>query len=228
MAVNSPWQAYRLASCAKEPETVRWLESEVRPGDCLYDVGANVGAYSLVASAVGGAGVRILAFEPGFGTFAELVRNIHLNHAERSITPLPIALSDRTGLADFRYSDTMPGAALHSGGNRVADVPAELVLPTVAYRLDDLIEALGLPPPSLLKLDVDGPELEVLKGADRTLANPSLRSCLVELERGTPASGEVVELLAGKGFAVTARHVRGGTGPLENVIFGRMRGAPEG
>ena len=44
MCVNSPWQLYRLRSCAKEPETVQWLESMVRPGDTFYDIGANVGA----------------------------------------------------------------------------------------------------------------------------------------------------------------------------------------
>ena len=224
MAVNSPWQMYRLRSCAKEPETVQWLESVLRPEDTFYDIGANVGAYSLVAFAVTGGKARVIAFEPGFGTFAELCRNIHLNHAEESITPLAIALSDRTGLASFRYSETTPGAALH---NWDASAPGEthapeLVLPTMSYRLDDLIAALDLPPPTLLKLDVDGPELEVLAGAEHTLADPSLRSCIVELDMRSHVYADAVAHLERKGFRVESRHVRGGEeGPLHNVIFAR-------
>ena len=223
MCVNSPWQAYRLHSCAKEPETVRWLESELRPGDTLYDIGANVGAYSLVAFAVTHGAAKVIAFEPGFGTFAELCRNIHLNHAEQSVTPISIALSDRTTLAEFRYSETTPGAALHNWEASAAGEthPPELVLPTVIYRLDDLVSALDLPLPTLIKLDVDGPEAEVLGGADQALSNPALRSCLVELDIRTQTYEDVVQLLAGKGFRIQSRHVRGGDGPLHNVIFSR-------
>ena len=223
MCVNSPWQAYRLHSCAKEPETVQWLESELRPGDTFYDIGANVGAYSLVAFAVTQGAARIIAFEPGFGTFGELCRNIHLNRAEQSITPISIALSNRTSLAEFRYSETTPGAALH---NWEASAPGEthapeLVMPTVSYRLDDLISALDLPQPTLIKLDVDGPESEVLEGADQALSNPSLRSCIVELDIRTQTYEDAVARLAGKGFRIRSRHVRGGDGPLHNVIFAR-------
>ena len=223
MCVNSPWQLYRLRSCAKEPETVQWLESELRPGDTFYDIGANVGAYSLVAFAVAHGEATIIAFEPGFGTFAELCRNIHLNSAERSITPISIALGDRTTLSEFHYSETTPGAALHNWDASAAGEthPPELVLPTVSYRLDDLISALDLPLPNLIKLDVDGPESEVLEGADHALSNPLLRSCIVELDIKSQAFEDVVERLAGKGFSIQSRHVRGGDGPLHNVIFRR-------
>jgi FkbM family methyltransferase len=223
MTVNSPWQAYRLRSGAKEPETIAWLESNVRPGDTFYDIGANVGAYSLVAFAVTGGQARILAFEPGFGTFAELVRNIQLNHAEGSIVPLPIALGNRTSLGEFRYSETTPGAALHSWQ---ASAPGEthapeLILPTISYRLDDLMPALDLPQPTLIKLDVDGPESEVLEGAMQALAHPSLRSCIVELDVTSQTYEDVVARLGGLGFRILSRHARGRSGPLNNVIFVR-------
>ena len=223
MCVNSPWQAYRLHSCAKEPETVHWLESELHRGDTFYDIGANVGAYSLVAFALTRGEATIISFEPGFGTFAELCRNIHLNHAEESIIPLSIALGNRTRLAEFRYSETTPGAALH---NWQESAPGEthapeLVLPTVSYRLDDLILALNLPQPTLIKLDVDGPELDVLEGADHALSHPSLRSCIVELDVLSQTYENAVARLAAKGFRVHSRHVRGGEGTLHNVIFAR-------
>ena len=79
MHIDSAWQLFRLGSCAKEPETIRWLESELRPGDTFYDIGANVGAYSLVAFAITAGQAKIVAFEPGFATFTVLCQNIQLN-----------------------------------------------------------------------------------------------------------------------------------------------------
>lgn len=223
MYVNSAWQLYRLHSCAKEPETVEWLEKELRPGDTFYDIGANVGAYSLVAFEVTRGRATIIAFEPGFGTFAELCRNIHLNRAEHSIVPLPIALGNRTTIAEFRYSETTPGAALHNWQPAAASEThaPELVLPTVSYRLDDLILALGLPRPTLIKLDVDGPESDVLEGADQALSQPTLRGCIVELDVRTQTYNDVVDRLTAKGFQIQSRYVRGGAGSLCNVVFSR-------
>ncbi len=226
MHINSAWEIFRLGSCAKEPETVHWLETQLRPGDTFYDIGANVGAYSLVAFAITAGKAKIVAFEPGFATFTALCRNIQLNRAADAILPLPIALSDVDGLATFRYSDTDAGAALHSWHEGVpgeAHVP-QMVLPTMTFTLDGRIQALGLPPPTLIKLDVDGPELEVLAGAEKALSRPELRGVLVELDHRTPAAGLAVAMLEGKGLRVQSRHSRGGSGAtatLQNVIFAR-------
>ena len=221
MNLNSAWQVYRLRSCAKEPETVRWIETELRPGDCFYDIGANVGAYSFVAFAASGGQATIVAFEPGFGTFAELCGNIQLNGAQGTIIPLPIALGDRHGLAEFRYSDVSPGAARHSWDAALSGGPPELVLRTPTFTLDGLVATLGLPQPSLLKLDVDGPELEVLRGATKVLSDPLLRTCLVELDEESGTAATAISLMEDRGFRVQSRHVRGGGGPLYNVIFSR-------
>jgi FkbM family methyltransferase len=222
MVLGSPWEIYRLRSCAKEPETVGWLERELQPTDCLYDIGANVGAYSLVAFAVSHGHAAILAFEPGFGTYAALCRNVEINHAEGSITPLPFALGDVNGLSTFGYSDTAPGAARHVWGDGSDDdSQTVLALRSPTMTLDYLVEALKLPQPNLIKLDVDGPELQVLSGAGRTLSNPRLRSCLVELDDALESSARARALLEAAGFREQSRHVRGGAGTLYNVIFAR-------
>jgi len=219
MAVGSPWQAYRLFSCRKEPETVAWLERNLREDDCFYDLGANVGAYSLVAFAVMRGHGRVIAFEPGFSTYPELCRNVHLNAAQDCITPLAIALGEKTELLTLRYSDVTAGAARHDWTGR--DGSEAFALHTPCYRLDDVIATLGLPPPTVLKLDVDGPEHEVLRGAAVTLASPSLRTCLVELDASAESYDDSLALLREAGLRIESRHMRGTAGSTFNLILTR-------
>jgi FkbM family methyltransferase len=187
----------RRTAARKEPFTVEWLHS-LPAGEVLYDIGANVGAYSLIAALRPQGPLRVIAFEPGAATFAVLCSNIVLNDAGEHITPLPVTLGERTELGRFGYSDLQAGAALHVGGGEV--VPGEVVYwqPVLVFALDELVERFGLPRPQQIKLDVDGAELNVLRGAGRTLSDPGLRSVLMEFDaRGQTA---VDELLAGHGL----------------------------
>lgn len=223
MTVGSPWQVYRLGSSAKEPETIRWLETELQPGDCLYDIGANVGAYSLVAHAIGGGAVTVVAFEPAFATFAELCTNIRLNAAGHRIVPMPLGLGDDNAMVELEYSDVVAGAAQHHWRSRGSDdgTARTFSLQAPLVRLDDVVPLFGLPPPTLIKLDVDGLEVEVLRGGRGLLASPELRSCLVELDLASPSTVEAVALLEHAGLVERSRHVRGGEGSLHNLIFER-------
>ena len=218
MAIDTPWQVYRLSSCAKEPETVAWLEKHVRPGDCVYDIGANVGAYSLVAAAISANRATVIALEPGFASYDVLCRNVLLNRAEAAIVPLPFALGERDAILRLRYSDVAAGAARHEWITATDGSTATMSTPV--FSLDGLISDLGLPDPTLMKLDVDGPELAVLRGASKALADARLRSVLVELDGSQPDGRAAVTLLEELGFQVVSRHPRG-DGALYNVIFER-------
>jgi len=169
----------RLRPVAKEPWTVEWIERNVKASDVLYDIGANVGAYSLIAAALGRS-ARVVAVEPAYASYAALCDNVLLNGAQDIIVPLPVLLGARTGLVTLGYRDVAAGAAEHLVG---AEGAAAYRQPTLAYRLDDLVEHLGLPAPTLAKIDVDGAEAAVLAGAPQTLARAELRSVLVEVER---------------------------------------------
>src|SRR5438105_818190 len=132
----------RLRPCAKEPWTVRWIEQNLRDGDVLYDVGANIGAYSLVAAALGREGVQVVAVEPAYANYAALCDNVLLNGRGDVVVPLPLALAGRTGLDALGSREVGAGAAGHGvGGGASAHVQ-----PVLTYRLDDLI-GLGLPAP---------------------------------------------------------------------------------
>jgi FkbM family methyltransferase len=226
MVVDSEAELPRLRSCFKEPETVSWIEQFIRPDDVLYDIGANVGAYSLVAHRATKGGCTVYAFEPSFSTFAKLSRNIALNGAEGRVIPVLVALSDATGLVTFNYSSTDPGAALHALGPSLDSsgkpfTPA-FTQPVLSYRLDDFIAQFGIAAPNHIKLDVDGVELNVLRGAAGVLANPRLRSVLVEVEPTRPEQAAIEALLAANRFVVHGRYPHGPTADsTANMLFTR-------
>ena len=73
IACNSETElSIRARSCSKEPETIDWLKSYFKEDSVLYDIGANIGAYSLVAGKMNDSG-RIFSFEPGYSSFSSLI-----------------------------------------------------------------------------------------------------------------------------------------------------------
>jgi FkbM family methyltransferase len=207
----------RLHSCAKEPETVAWIEEFLKEGYTLYDVGANVGAYSLVASKASQGKSIILAFEPAFSTFANLCRNVLLNGCSGSIIPLNLALSGETRLDTFNYLGMSAGSSCHSYGKNLL-FTGETFDPTfkqttISYTIDDFIRTFSLNVPNLIKIDVDGIELEILEGAHHTLKDPNVKSVLVEVYEGNPdAMNKIIDLLTNAGLKLRSRHSTIGCG----------------
>jgi FkbM family methyltransferase len=200
----------RLHSCKKEPETVQWIETFFREGDVFYDIGANVGAYSLVASKFFEGKVTVYAFEPAFLNFTQLCKNLILNGSQESVVPLPIALSDKTHIANFNFQNLVPGGAIHALGEPV-DGEGNVFTPVVrqyvlSYRVDELIKHFDLRIPNHIKIDVDGTEFSVLKGMDETLNDRLVRSMLLELNVGRGSEREILEFLANKGFEVHSKY----------------------
>jgi len=213
----------RAHACQKEPETVAWIEELIKPGEVFYDVGANVGAYSLVASKYLHGDVIVHAFEPSFSTYYELCKNIVLNEYGQSIFPHMIGLSSASGSMVFNYHSLEIGDSLHILGEdlTVADAPLRPVFRQniMAFTVDDLILRFNYPVPNHIKLDVDGTELEILMGAERTLRDPAVRSLLVEVHLLNGQADKVKTFLSKLGFEHVSETARGG--PYWNYIFSR-------
>ncbi|MBY0338906.1 MAG: FkbM family methyltransferase [Acetobacteraceae bacterium] len=172
-----------------EPETVAWIMS-LPEGTVLWDIGANIGLYALLAAR---RGLRVLAFEPSAASFAALMRNIEINGFGDRVSVFCVALDERTHLATLSMAATGAGHSMHSldGGSAVA---FRQTIP--AFAMDDIARAFGLPLPDAIKLDVDGIEPAILRGGGQALAHA--REVLVEVE-GTNEDA-VPPLLAGLGF----------------------------
>jgi FkbM family methyltransferase len=200
---------WRLDPGRKEPWTVAWLDNNVRPGDVVYDIGANVGVFSLIAAANLGGDGTVIAFEPGFATFARLCENIRLNNFTRVIVPVPVPLSHQPGLQRFRYKSMEPGQSRHRFSAQAwnpTDKIKSTEQPMLAMSLDQAIRDFGIPRPTLIKLDVDGAETLVLQGGSETVRHPALRSVIAEIDPDCEAA--VLDILGQSGFTLVGHHKR--------------------
>lgn len=137
----------------------RAFRAAVRPGMVALDVGANVGAYALLLGGWVSPGGRAYAFEPSPETFAGLSRHLALNGLLGTVVPVAAAVSASDGRA------TLSGGGL-SGGNRLDARGAGPEVETVS--LDGFCAREGIVP-SFIKIDVEGAELDVLRGARETI-----------------------------------------------------------
>jgi len=184
IAVSSNLEQYRADSYAtKEPETLDWLDQNLRDGDVLFDVGANIGLYALYGAKIR-PGCTVYAFEPEAQNFSRLCGNIRLN-ALGNVVPCNFPLSDKDAFGLLHVTESQAGSALNSFG-RPSDFHPSPAAPTfkqgaLSTNLDTLIEKRGLPAPTLMKIDVDGLEDDILRGAANLLRSGKLRGLLVEL-----------------------------------------------
>jgi FkbM family methyltransferase len=143
--VGSGTHGYWLGS--NEYSKRRRLERMLRPGQVFYDVGANVGFYTLVASALVGPTGHVAAFEPQPRNVEYLRRHIELNRI-RNCRVLPIALGERPGRARFQRAGHPAMGSLASAGELEVEVAS----------LDELVSRGVIPEPDVIKLDIEGGE----------------------------------------------------------------------
>jgi FkbM family methyltransferase len=198
------WRSYD----SKEPDTLDWIDTAFAGVEVLFDVGANVGLYSLYA-ALRHRGLRVVAFEPEYANLHLLRDNIVENRLGDRIEPYAVALGDRSGLSRLHLQDFTPGSALHSedAGARTRTDTGHRVVGSegiCVMRLDDFCTERQLSPHAL-KIDVDGGERRVLEGARRTLGTPALRTVLIELPDDHAERDRCAALLQDAGLHVAGR-----------------------
>ena len=221
---DSKTDLIRARSCAKEPATVQWILDRMKPGEVLYDVGANVGAYSMVAAMQARQNAKIYAFEPSFATFQQLCRNVVLNQCQDRVIPHMLALSAGTAVARFNYASLQGGTSLHTLGEAI-DYKGEQFQPIycqemLSFSIDDLVARFGFSPPTLMKIDVDGTELDIIEGTAQVLAGPSLKSVILEICERRGTRGKIVERMLSHGFKMTAE-ISHGNNDICDLVFDR-------
>ena len=203
-----------------EPETVDWLRSVIRPGDTFLDIGANVGLISLEAALLVGPEGRVVAVEPSPGNIVALRRHIELNGMSRRIVVVEAVCAAEDG----------GSATLAIPGDQIGEIGSGPTLMTHQYltgterrlkvrrrSLDCLCRDLDLRPKAI-KIDVEGAELEVIRGACETLedSRPIVWLAFHPYVFPDPkaATNELFQMFRSAGYAIPA------TGPNGALAFG--------
>ena len=172
----------------------------LRPGDTAVDAGANIGYMTGLMALRAGRRGRVLAFEPHPALFDSLRYNASLVAASPSACKpelYEIALSDSNGKATLQIDKDWKG---HHGLAHLAESQASndaVAIEVQTRRLDDIADVEDI---SLLKLDVEGHEAIVLRGASRLLAERKIRTVIYEERAGM--AGRSHEILSGAGFTL--------------------------
>jgi FkbM family methyltransferase len=187
-ASSSGMERWRIKTIyVKEPETINWIRDLVGEGDVFYDIGANIGIYSLLAAVSVGRHGHVYSFEPHAFNFTRLVTNISANNLNEIITPLSCAIGRDVCLLDFNYKSLEPGAADSQLGT-LMDMNAEIFNPEfieakACETIDHLVFGYGLKAPTHIKIDVDGNELDILRGMEECLVVHKPKSVQVEINK---------------------------------------------
>ena len=168
----------------KEPETLEWIEQFGGDEKILFDIGSNIGIYSIFHSLLNGG--KSVVFEPSFFNLKQLTKNINLNRCEKLISVVSNPLSDSSCFSEFINGNTDEGGALSAFGVDYGfdgkTIPSNFKTNVLGFSLDNLFE-LGFlkDKPNLIKIDVDGIEDLILKGSINTLSSSECISVLVEV-----------------------------------------------
>jgi FkbM family methyltransferase len=225
MIVSNKHEYQRVGTLAtKEPETVRWIAEHFGAGDTLFDIGANVGIYAILAAAQNPAGT-VVAVEPMASSFARLCDNALLNGLA-NLRPYCVAIGAENGVGELQLASLEAASSMHSlGASGLTESFGESVVMRTGIgvvTIDSLAATTGIP--TLMKIDVDGGEDDVLAGATSVLHDPRLRSILIEFNwlTGAPQTRRDAPLLRA-GFTldeVGIEYERPGV-RWQNAIYGR-------
>lgn len=214
------WRVETLET--KEPDTMAWLRA-MKPDEVLFDVGSNMGQYSMIAAK---RGLHVHAFEPESQNFALLCRNIAINEL-KNVTPWPLALMDEPSIDIFHSQTMAAGGSCNSYGEslnfHMQPKQYQFHQGCMAYTMDDFSDKYGLP--THIKIDVDGFEHKVLAGAGACLT--VTKSVLVELNRALPEHQAIFGIMEDHGLfpdmptAEIAMRKEGAFKNIGNVIFYR-------
>jgi FkbM family methyltransferase len=217
---------------ANEAFPLAALRALIRPGDVVYDVGANIGLYTRVCITCFQAG-HVVAFEPMTDNRRQLSRNIELGACGDKVTVLPCALADVDAVQEIQIDDMSSATASLASvtANQASQGRKQYGLPPVTEqvacrRLDSVLAERNVPAPNVIKVDIEGAEDLFFAGALECLARWAPR-LVVELH-GAEKARAVFDRLASHGYACAGR-----VGPhldptgycrLDSEIIGRACG----
>lgn len=194
-----------LSFSIKEPETLEWIDN--CPEGVFYDIGANVGLYSVYYGIVKDS--KIYAFECAPFNLPVLTKNINYNSLAQKVNLVVNPLGNQNDFKSLHFFGMDEGDAGHVFASDLNEDGLkhnyQHLVNTLGFSLDYMLDT-GLITdfPVNVKIDVDGTELNIIRGALRTLSNPICRNILIEVNEKVSYE-EIVEQLTGCGFSMQSK-----------------------
>lgn len=158
-----------------ETGTLHWLKQYVRNADVIFDIGANIGFYTLYFNEFSKESCDIRAFEPNPQTIEKIKFNLEINTANK-VKVIPYGVSDEQKEMDFFVGDNLGEGTFVNINHQKRKLNQTLKLTT----LDTLWKQESIPKPDIIKIDIEGLELPALKGAIEMIKNTSKLVLVVE------------------------------------------------
>ena len=197
---------YRVETILKkEPDTIKFINNfSKKKGGIFFDIGANVGLYSVYAACINPK-LKVFSFEPSGLNLGILNRNISVNNLNKRVYVAPIALRKK----NIKFS-LLSETFLYEGGSQVSiDKPindygrkfkAATSYNTISVSLNYLVDKKIIPIPNYIKIDVDGLELDILDGASMILRSSKLKGILIEVNLKSKKLLKIDKLMKKYGF----------------------------
>ena len=192
----------------KEPETLEWInEFENNEKIIFWDIGANIGLYSIYTS-IKHKNATTIAFEPSTSNLRLLSRNISINNLENKIMILPLPLTNSGNIFQVMHEgDFIEGRALNSFGQKFdfegKRFKSKMNYSILGSTINNLIFNKTLDIPDYIKIDVDGIEHLILEGGDKILNNKKIKSISIEVnENFSSQYSKVLELMSKYKFRI--------------------------
>ena len=202
------WLELRRSQNVSETWTADWVRS-LPESTVLWDVGANIGVFSLLAAENPNVD-KVVAIEPAFFNYTSILRNTLLNGLTGKVIVLPVGLGETSALLDFNLQNLKSGGSMHSFDQIFAfkdrSVDPAATFGCLCYRLDDLVAVRGLPFPTHIKIDIDGRESAVLRGGDKVLHDDRVRGLQIEVmdnDESLPRRREITAFIEARGWKLS-------------------------
>jgi FkbM family methyltransferase len=191
----------------KEPETLDWIDGFNKKKIIFWDIGANIGLYSIYA-ALKHNDIEIVSFEPSTSNLRVLSRNISINNLENKIKIFTNPLSNKNNkFLIMKETEFIEGGALNCFGENF-NFEGKKISSTMNYKIlgntiNNLLKSKILRIPNYIKLDVDGIEHLILEGGDKYLKNKNIKGLCIEINENFKTQyKKVISILKKNNFRI--------------------------
>ena len=213
-----------------EPVTTEFVKGTLKPGQTFIDIGANYGYFSMLAAGLVGATGKVVAFEANPVLQDMERRSSERNGFQERFIPAEVALSDTNQENVVFYVSTDPHqmgiSTMHPWQEhlKAGNLSEQNTISVRTVRFDDWVATAGITAVDMIKLDVEGAELQVLRGMTESLKRFAPGYIIVE----TAMEGEVTDFLKAAGYEASPLELHSPEAQWGNILFKRMGGGKRG